>query len=153
MRSGQAGYQLATHGGRVPIQWLVGTDGWAMFIHHPLGTFDFTGAEGKFAPAGDALPLDVFVVASPDPADIMREYARITGFAEMPALWTLGYMQSHRTLAGPDEVLGVARTMREKKLPCDAPHLPRHRVHAVGVEHPQRRVHLAQRQLPRSERR
>ena len=29
-------------------------------------------------------------------------------------------MQSHRTLAGPDEVLGVARTMREKKLPCDA---------------------------------
>src|SRR4051812_8015817 len=29
MRSGQAGYQLRTHGARVPIQWLVGTDGWA----------------------------------------------------------------------------------------------------------------------------
>jgi alpha-glucosidase/alpha-D-xyloside xylohydrolase len=90
-----------------------------MFLHHPLGTFDFTGAEGKFAPPGDALPLDVFVVSSASPADIMREYARITGFAEMPPLWTLGYMQSHRTLAGPDEVLGVARTLREKKLPCD----------------------------------
>ena len=120
MRSGQAGYQLATHGGRVPIQWLVGTDGWAIFVHHPLGTFDFTGEEGKFVPVGDGLPLDVYVVSSPDPAVIMREYARITGLAEMPALWTLGYMQSHRTLAGPDEILGVARTMREKKLPCDA---------------------------------
>ena len=38
----------------------------------------------------------------------------------MPARWTFGYMQSSRTLAGPDEILGVARTFREKKLPCDA---------------------------------
>src|SRR5687768_409983 len=34
MRNGQGGYQLRTHGGRVPIQWLLGTDGWGMFIHH-----------------------------------------------------------------------------------------------------------------------
>ena len=120
MRSGQVGYKLRTHGGRVPIQWLVGTEGWAIFLHHPLGSFDFTGPEGKFAPAGDSLPLDIFVVSSPDPAVIMREYARITGLAEMPPLWSLGYMQSHRTLAGADEVRAVARTMREKKLPCDA---------------------------------
>jgi len=120
MRSGQGGYQLRTHGARVPIQWMVGTDGWGMFIHSPLGAFDFTGPEGKFTPKADDLPLDVFVVSSSDPKEIMREYARITGFAELPALWTLGYMQSHRTLAGPEEVLGVANTMREKRLPCDA---------------------------------
>lgn len=119
MRSGQRGYKLRTHGARVPIQWLVGTDGWGMFIHHPLGSFDFTGSEGKFIPSDDGLPLDVFVVSSSNPTEIMREYARITGHPEMPALWTFGYMQSHRTLAGPEEVLGVARTMREKKLPCD----------------------------------
>ena len=29
-------------------------------------------------------------------------------------------MQSHRTLAGPDEIIWVAKTFREKKLPCDA---------------------------------
>ncbi len=120
MRSGQAGYHLATHGGRVPIQCLVGTDGWAMFVHLPLGAFEFTGAEGTFTPSGDGLPIDLFVVSSHDPAEIMREYARITGFAEMPARWTLGYMQSHRTLAGPEEVRGVARAFRDKRLPCDA---------------------------------
>lgn len=119
MRSGQAGYQLATHGGRVPIQWLVGTDGWALFLHHPLGTFDLTGMEGRFLPSGDGVPLDLFVVSSSSPAGLLREYARITGLAALPALWTFGYMQSHRTLAGPDEVLGVARMLREKKLPCD----------------------------------
>ena len=120
MRNGQGGYQLRTHGGRVPIQWLVGTDGWGMFIHHPLGTFDFTGPEGKLTPFADAMPLDVFIVASSDPAVVMREYARLTGYAELPPLWAFGYMQSHRTLAGPDEVMWVARTFREKKLPCDA---------------------------------
>ena len=120
MRNGQGGYQLRTHGGRVPIQWLVGTDGWGMFVHHPIGAFDFTGAEGTLTPSGDALPLDVFVVASTDPAVILGEYARITGYAELPPLWAFGYMQSHRTLAGPDEVMRVARTFRDKKLPCDA---------------------------------
>ncbi len=120
MRSGQGGYQLRTHGGRVPIQWLVGTDGWGLYIHQPLGTFDFTGADGVFTHAADATPLDVFVVASSDPAVLLREYARVTGLAEMPPLWSFGYLQSHRTLAGPDEILRVARTFREKKLPCDA---------------------------------
>ncbi|HEV2689684.1 MAG TPA: glycoside hydrolase, partial [Bryobacteraceae bacterium] len=47
MRSGQGGYQLRTHGGRVPIPWIVGTSGWAIYIHQPFGTFDFTGAESK----------------------------------------------------------------------------------------------------------
>jgi len=41
------------------------------------------------------LPSDVFVVSSPDPTEIMREYARITGYPELPALWTLGYMHMY----------------------------------------------------------
>jgi alpha-glucosidase (family GH31 glycosyl hydrolase) len=118
-RNGQGGYQLRTHGGRVPIQWLVGTEGWGMYIHQPLGAFDLTGGEGRLTPSTDA-PLDVFVTASSDPKVIVGEYARVTGHAELPACWTFGYMQSHRTLAGPDEVMWVARTFREKRLPCDA---------------------------------
>jgi alpha-glucosidase/alpha-D-xyloside xylohydrolase len=122
MRSGQGGYKLATHGGRVPIPWIIGASGWAIFFHQPFGTFDLTGAQAKFQPASrsSALPLDLFFVASPDPATIMAEYARITGHAEMPPLWSFGYQQSHRTLASREEVLAEAKTFREKKLPCDA---------------------------------
>jgi alpha-glucosidase len=119
MRNGQDGYRLRTHGARVPVQWIVGTEGWGLFFHQPLGTFDLSASEGRFA-APTLLPLDVFVVVSNDPAVLVREYAAVTGYAELPARWTFGYMQSHRTLAGPDEVLGVARTFREKRLPCDA---------------------------------
>ena len=48
MVSGQGGYRLATHGGRVPIPWLVGTSGWAMYFNQPFGTFDLTGPRAKF---------------------------------------------------------------------------------------------------------
>ena len=122
MRSGQSGYKLATHGGRVPLPWIIGTSGWAIYFHQPFGTFDLRGEVGKFQPLSReaALPLDLFFIGSSEPAVIMSEYARLTGHAEMPPMWSLGYQQSHRTLANRDEVLGVAKTFREKKLPCDA---------------------------------
>jgi alpha-glucosidase (family GH31 glycosyl hydrolase) len=122
MRSGQGGYKLETHGGRVPIPWLIGTSGWAMFIHQPYGSFDFTGSQSKFLPKSleTALPIDIFVVISEEPATLMAEYARLTGHAEKPPLWSLGYQQSHRTLASREEILGEAKTFREKNLPCDA---------------------------------
>jgi alpha-glucosidase (family GH31 glycosyl hydrolase) len=140
-RSGQGGYQLRTFGGRVPIPFIIGSAGWAMFIHQPFGTFDFTGAESKFTPlypttaiftppAGRGqpaippphapLPIDLFFTASREPAVIMGEYARLTGHAELPPLWSFGYQQSHRTLAGRDAVLAELKTFREKQLPCDA---------------------------------
>jgi len=121
MRSGQGGYKLATHGGRVPIPWIISTSGWAIFFHQPFGTFDFTTAKSKFVPENRevALPLDLFLVNSTDPATILGEYAKLTGFAEMPPLWSFGYQQSHRTLASREEVIAEAKLFREKKLPCD----------------------------------
>jgi len=120
MRSGQGGYKLATHGGRVPIPWIIGTSGWAMFFHQPYGTFDFTGQQGRFQSAKPGSALDLFFVGSADPTTIMAEYAGLTGFAEMPPLWSFGYQQSHRTIASREEVLTEAKTFRERKLPCDA---------------------------------
>ena len=121
MRSGQGGYQLGTHGGRMPIPWLIGTAGWALYFHQPFGTFDFTGTEGRFLPKDPrrALPLDIFVVVSREPPVLMSEYAKLTGHPELPPLWAFGYQQSHRTLASHEEVLAEAKTFRERKLPCD----------------------------------
>ncbi len=120
MVSGQGGYKLGTHGGRVPIPWIIGTAGWALFFHQPFGTFDFTGQRGTFRPASEStLPLDVFFTAAEEPATIMAEYARLTGHPEMLPQWALGYQQSHRTLASREEVLQEAKTFREKRLPCD----------------------------------
>jgi alpha-glucosidase/alpha-D-xyloside xylohydrolase len=93
-----------------------------MFVHQPYGTFDLTGKEeGRFQASVSkiGLPLDVFVVSFSEPAQALAEYARLTGYPEMPPLWSLGYQQSHRTLASREEILGEAQTFRQKKLPCD----------------------------------
>ncbi len=141
MASGSGGYNLRNFGSRVPIPWLIGTGGWAMYIHQPYGRFDFTGELSKFLPAPRfvpgggrgappppppadvstfALPIDLFVVASKDPAVILAEWTRLTGLPEMPPLWSFGYQQSHRTLGSREAILQEARTFREKQLPCDA---------------------------------
>ena len=93
----------------------------------------------------------MFVVASRDPPVIMREYARITGLPEMPAQWTFGYMQSHRTLAGPDEILSGREDVPREEAAVRRAHLSRHRVHAVGLEHAQRRVRVEPRELSRAQ--
>ena len=122
MGNGQGAYKLATHGARVPVQFLIGTSGWAMLIHQPLGSFDLTGDRGLLSPPNSqsALPVDVFVIGAREQAAIMREYANLTGHPEMAPLWSFGYQQSHRTLGPPEEILQEAKIFREKKMPCDA---------------------------------
>jgi alpha-glucosidase len=122
MASGQGGNQLGTHGARVPIQFLIGSAGWGMFVHAPMGSFDLSGSRGRVrALDGHAsLPVDVFIIATNEPSQILAEYAKITGLPEMPPLWSFGYQQSHRTLDSPTEILAEAQAFREKKLPCDA---------------------------------
>lgn len=126
MRNGQVtsqadGYSLGINGTRAPIQWLMSPGSrWGLFIHQPYGSFDLRAEEGRFTPpAASALPIDLFFVSGLMPYDIIKQYAEITGLPEMPARWTFGYQQSSRTLGGPEEILGVAKTFREKKLPCD----------------------------------
>ncbi len=122
MVSGQGGYQLGTHGSRVPIQLLLGTGGWGLYIHRPLGGFDLTGKQGRLHSLDKtaALPIDFFVTSSKEPTVLISEFAKITGFAEMPPLWSFGYQQSYRTLGTPEEIMQEAKTFRDKNLPCDA---------------------------------
>jgi alpha-glucosidase len=151
---------LATHSATIPVPFLIGADGWSMFVHNPppamedpreanrpWGQFDLRGenagpppanngpaavllappavlpTRGRFIPRIETLgraPIHVFVSALDQPADALEEYVRLTGRPVMPPKWVLGYMQSHRSLAGPQEPMQVARTFREKHLPCDA---------------------------------
>ncbi len=122
MISGQGGYQLRTHGARVPIPFLIGTAGWGMFVHSPTAAFDLTGPQGRLLAArtGSPLPVDIFIIAAGDPSSILAEYAKLTGYPEMPPLWAFGYQQSHRTLGTPEETMQEAKIFRDKKMPCDA---------------------------------
>jgi alpha-glucosidase (family GH31 glycosyl hydrolase) len=115
------GWNRPVLGSVVPSPFLIGTGGWALFVHQPEGQFDLRDAGGRFLPGtNDEGPLILFVVSVEQPSDALTEYTRLTGMPVLPPKWALGYFQSHRTLAGPEEPLQIARTFREKKLPCDA---------------------------------
>jgi alpha-glucosidase/alpha-D-xyloside xylohydrolase len=123
MRNGQMAPWLATHGATIPVPFLIGADGWALFIHQPWGEINLRDGKARFLTHHDSSPpqpLDLFLIACDQPADALAELIRLTGRPVMPPKWVLGYIQSHRTLAGPEEPLRIAQTFRDKKLPCDA---------------------------------
>jgi alpha-glucosidase/alpha-D-xyloside xylohydrolase len=121
----QGGYQLRTHGGRVPVQWLIGPAGWALFVHQPYGVFDLTGARRRIQglsgrhrshAAASRLLRGRRARAGSDhgrvrPAHRLSRECRRCGRSAIK--------QSHRTLASRDEILQEAKTFREKKLPCE----------------------------------
>jgi alpha-glucosidase (family GH31 glycosyl hydrolase) len=118
MEPSWGGWNRAVLGSVVPSPFLIGTEGWALFFHTPEGRLDLRD-KGRFIPKTNGV-LDLFVIDVKRPPDALTEYIRLTGQPAMPPKWALGYFQSHRTLAGPEEPLQIARMFREKNLPCDA---------------------------------
>ena len=119
MRNGQSSPELRTIGSRVPIPWLMSPEGWGIFVGLPLGTFDLTGEVGVASSPVATSTRNVYLILGDSPAEVLNGYAELTGFPHLPPLWSLGYLQSHRTLANREEVLEIANTFRGKKLPCD----------------------------------
>ena len=120
MTNGQIAPDLRTFGARLPIPWLISPDGWGVFIGQPQGSFELTQDSCSYRESEASSTRNVFLIIANDPAEVLQEYAKLTGMPYLPPRWALGYQQSHRTLANREEVVGVTRTFREKKLPCDA---------------------------------
>ena len=118
MRNG-GGDNLRLLGARNPIPWLLG-NGWGLFFHEPEGTFDLSGEVGVFHPGDVAREQDLYLAIADTPAELLRQYAEITGYPHLPARWTFGFQQSHRTLDSRQQILDEAQTFRDKQLPCDA---------------------------------
>lgn len=117
MRNG-AGEDLRILGARNPIPWLMGK-GWGLYFHLPAGQFDLTGETGIWRPSDVARAQDMFLMVGNTPIDLLRAYTELTGYPHLPARWTFGFQQSHRTLDNRQQILDEAKTFREKKLPCD----------------------------------
>ncbi|MEX2316133.1 MAG: TIM-barrel domain-containing protein [Pirellulales bacterium] len=140
-------HPMSDWGGHLGIPWVVSPAGWGLYFHNPAGTFDLTGENGVFtrqeaggrgnrraggrggrgegAGRGGAAqpaspePIDVFLVVAAEPAGLMKAWAEISGYPSLPPIWSLGYIQSHREIETSELIRNVARTFRERNLPCD----------------------------------
>jgi alpha-glucosidase (family GH31 glycosyl hydrolase) len=105
----------------VPL--VVSSRGYGLFFDNSwdaevaIGRTEQTGTLVYTAEGGQ---VDFYFLGGPEPARILEEYAALTGFPPMPPRWALGYIQSTRHFESADEIVELAQTLRDKRIPCDA---------------------------------
>lgn len=98
---------------------------YGLFLDNPaMPFFDFDAGNGGVLTFGAMRgELDYYVMAGPDPAPVAENFARLTGFGQLPPKWALGYHQSRYGYRSQAELLDLATTFRQLAIPCDALHL------------------------------
>lgn len=82
--------------------------------------FDFSATNKRFSSYSfDGGDRDEFFIHDESVAKILEHYTALTGRMPLPPEWSLGYQQSRCSYYTEDEVMSVARTFREKKIPLD----------------------------------
>ncbi|MBR1548806.1 MAG: alpha-xylosidase [Prevotella sp.] len=71
----------------------------------------------------DQAQIDAFIIGGKTPEEILRGYRMLTGFPQMPPLWSFGIWMSRMTYFSADEVNDICDRLRSEHYPCDVIHL------------------------------
>jgi alpha-glucosidase len=82
--------------------------------------FNFGASNNRFASfSAHGGEMNYYFIHQPSVAGIIGQYTALTGRMPLPPLWSLGYQQNRYTYYPDTEVMRVAQTLREKKIPAD----------------------------------
>jgi alpha-glucosidase len=82
--------------------------------------FNFGASNNRFSSFGaQGGEMDYYFIYHTRLADIITSYTNLTGRMQLPPLWSLGYQQNRYSYYPETEVMRIARTLREKKIPSD----------------------------------
>ena len=82
--------------------------------------FDFGRArQDRYTFSAPTGPLDYYVLAGPDPKQVVSAYAWLTGPTPLPPLWSLGYQQSRYSYYPQSQVEDIAAHLRRDRIPVD----------------------------------
>ena len=98
-------------------------------------TFDFGASTDNRLSSFSAVDgeMNYYFLSGRSVAKILEEYTSLTGRMPLPPLWSLGYQQCRWSYYPEAEVLDLARTFREKKIPADVIYLDIHYMDAYKV--------------------
>src|ERR1700682_3134526 len=94
---------------------------WGFFLDSPTRVeFDLAHDDPQRAwfGAGNG-DIVYYVFCGPTPGDVLARYTELTGHTPLPPLWALGYGQSRFSYETAEEVRQIARSFRERDIPCD----------------------------------
>jgi len=82
--------------------------------------FNFGASNNRFYWFGtEKGEMDYYFIYGPEMKKVLTAYTDLTGRAELPPLWALGYQQSRWSYFPESDVRSLAATFRTKKIPCD----------------------------------
>jgi alpha-glucosidase len=67
--------------------------------------------------------IDYYFIYGPEIKRVILDYTKLTGRIELPPLWALGYQQSKYSYYPEANVRSIAKTFRERNIPCDVIYL------------------------------
>jgi alpha-glucosidase len=83
-------------------------------------TFDFGHREEATLEIGAVDgPIDYYLIAGPDMAQVVRRYSDLTGKAPLAPIWALGYQQSRWSYMSDAEVRSLAARFGKESFPID----------------------------------
>lgn len=87
-------------------------------------SFDFGCIERNLYSFGaEGGPIDYYVFYGPDPKQVLRTYAWLTGLPPLPPLWSLGFQQSRYSYESESRLREIASHLRADKIPSDVLYL------------------------------
>lgn len=100
---------------------------YGLFLDNPgRSDFDMRSHGIAFSIGCSTMAYDIYFINGPDMKDVVKRYTSLTGRIALPPKWAIGYHQSRYSYMNQQEVLQLARTFREKKIPCDVIYLDIH---------------------------
>ncbi len=101
---------------------------YGIFLNNTFKTvFNFGASNDRFSSFGaEDGELDYYFFGGSSIRQIVQDYTWLTGRMNLPPIWSLGFQQSRWSYFPDKEVLTLARTFREKKIPADVIYLDIH---------------------------
>lgn len=100
---------------------------YGIFLDNPGCTsFDMRSDHEAYTFKINTGTLDYYFIHGPELKDVVSRYSELTGRIELPPAWAIGYHQSRYSYMSQEEVMELARTFRDKRIPCDVIYLDIH---------------------------
>ncbi|MCQ2485745.1 MAG: hypothetical protein MJ168_10500 [Clostridia bacterium] len=108
----------------IPIPLIISSDGGAVFFNryeHSVMDLGRKKAD-RITVSQKYANLDMYIFTADNPADILKDYSEITGFAPMPSDWAFGTLvcRYHPDFSTKDGVLQMADAMEKNGFPWEA---------------------------------
>lgn len=106
----------------VPFYYGIHHDiNYGIFLDNTYRTdFNFGASNNRFSSfAAQGGEMNYYFIYDNKLSDIIKAYTWLTGRMKLPPMWSLGYQQNRYSYYPDTEVLRIAQTLREKKIPAD----------------------------------